>query len=333
MRRINRGRFTMRSNRFNGLFLLSLLFLGARSPLPAVTGEPAGGTAPFRTDCRYEPPPGARDTEGEMVSVLLPPNDLFRPLIADMKQPRFYAGFRRVRFLGRGLPTEEEGDVITAGVVGFGGNFGLWGKRRVGGCDGLQINIHAGMFSQFNMSTSSVDLINSDFIVGIPLTCRRGRFSARLRLFHQSSHLGDEFFLNNPGVDRVDISFEASDLLISVEGEWWRLYGGGGRLIHFTPDLEPGMAQWGFEFCGAGWNWTLLRQALLKPVFAADFTSFEERNWVVTTSTKGGFEMKSLIGQQRFRLFLVYLQGYVPFGQFFSSEKIRNYGIEIQFEI
>ncbi len=154
-----------------------------------------------------------------------------------------------------------------------------------------------------------------------------------MRFFHQSSHLGDEFLLHNTGVDRVDISFEASDVLFSIEGDWWRLYGGAGRLIHYTPELAPGLAHWGFEFCGAGWRWTLLRQAQVKPVLAADFKSFEERGWGVTMSTKEGVEMKSLVGPQRFRFFLVYLRGYVPFGQFFNTEKIENFGMEIQFEI
>ena len=312
------------------LILLPVLFTAreGRSDGPDTTG-----VSSYRSDCRYSSETSVSRGEGAMRGVLLPAGDLFRPLIADMKQPRFYAGYRRVRFRGPGAPAEEQGNPIDAAVVAFGGNFGLWAWREVEGCDGLQVNIHAGIFSQFNLSTSSIDLINTDFIVGIPLTYRKGIFSSRLRLFHQSSHLGDEFLLHNPEVDRVDISLEAMDLILSLQDAWWRLYAGAGRLIRHGPDLEAGMAQWGFEFCGSPWRWTLLRQAQLKPVLAADLTSFEERDWALTLSMKAGAEMKSLFGPQRFRVFLVYLRGFVPFGQFFNTEKIENYGLAVQFEI
>ena len=69
--------------------------------------------------------------------------------------------------------------------------------------------------------------------------------SARIRGYHQSSHLGDEFILNNPGVDRVNLSFEVFDGLLSFEGDWWRLYIGGGYLAGAKPKLDPGLAQWG----------------------------------------------------------------------------------------
>jgi len=137
--------------------------------------EPDATTSQQMRECRYGPTGKEQVSKGPMVRVILPPNDLFRPLMADMKQPRFYASYRRVRFLGSALPAEEQGNVINAGVVGFGGTFGLWAIRRYGGCDGIQVNVHAGTFSQFNLSKSSVDLINSDFIVGIPVTCRPGR--------------------------------------------------------------------------------------------------------------------------------------------------------------
>ncbi len=308
-------------------------FCGALPASSICAGEPDTTASRHPEDCRFESGTGVPGAAGRMSGVLLPQYDLFRPLMADMKQPRFYMSYRRVRFQGTALPAEQQGNDINAGVVGFGGNFGIWARRQRGGCNGIQINLHAGVFSQFNLSKSSVDLINSDFVVGLPLTLRHGRLSARMRLFHQSSHLGDEFLLHNPEVSRVDISFEAYDMLLSVEGGWWRFYGGGGRLLHHTTDLRPGSAQWGFELCGSGWSWTLLRQARMKPVLAADFKTFEERDWGVTLSSKGGVEMKSLIGPQRFRFLLVYLRGFVPFGQFFNTENIDNFGMEIQLDI
>src|SRR2546422_3614331 len=46
--------------------------------------------------------------------------------------------------------------------------------------------IAAGVFSQFNMQSATNDLINTDYLVGLPLTYRHGSWSTRLRLYHQS---------------------------------------------------------------------------------------------------------------------------------------------------
>ncbi len=52
----------------------------------------------------------------------------------------------------------------------------------------------------------------------------------------------------------------------------------------------------------------------------------------MTTSLKGGIEWSNVAGTHRFRALAVYLRGSVPFGQFFNTEKIENYGLELQFD-
>ena len=61
--------------------------------------------------------------------------------------------------------------------------------------DAWQLSISGAVFAQFNLDASSMDLINADYIIGFPLSYRNGSWSARARLFHQSSHLGDDFLL------------------------------------------------------------------------------------------------------------------------------------------
>ncbi len=87
------------------------------------------------------------------------------------------------------------------------------------------------MFALFNLDAPSSDLINADYWIGLPISYRKGPWSYVLRFYHQSSHLGDEFILGNPGVDRVNLSYEDMELLVSYEWERWRLYGGGGYLL------------------------------------------------------------------------------------------------------
>jgi hypothetical protein len=128
--------------------------------------------------------------------VPLPRGDVFCGLLADPKRPHSFASYLR------GTSPTLKTDVA---AVGVGENFGLfrWG--------GLQLGIEAGIFSQFDLRTPSYDLVNADYIIGLPITFRYSGFSARMRVYHQSSHLGDEYLLRGPSVqpERENLSFES----------------------------------------------------------------------------------------------------------------------------
>jgi len=77
-------------------------------------------------------------------------------------------------------------------------------------------------------------------MVGIPLSFRYEGFSMMLRVFHQSSHLGDEFLLRTR-TERINLSYQSVDLKLSYEfGNLLRLYAGGGYLFGQDPSsLKP----------------------------------------------------------------------------------------------
>lgn len=302
-------------------------------PIVGEAGEEVDLSSPSArpSDCRYistSVDQGASGN-GSFRSIGLPEDDVFRPLLADPKEPRFFASYQHVRI-------RDAGDSLKAGVVGFGMNFGLWGLRQEKNCNGLQFNIFGAVFSQFNLDTSSSDLINSDFLVGFPLTLRRGPFSARLRVLHQSSHLGDEFLLSNPGINRVNLSFEEVDALVSLDSSWWRVYGGGGYLIHREPVLDRGTLQWGLELRAPSRASPILGRLiegfLIAPVFGADFRSVEQFGWNVNTSLLGGLEWSRLTSTRRLRFLLSYYHGRNPYGQFFN-QKVETFGFGFYFEL
>src|SRR6266850_2363615 len=77
---------------------------------------------------------------------------LFPSLLADPKEPQFFATYlwQRSSRLGSRL-----------GSVGFGQTFGVLGTRD------WQLSIAAGVFSQFDLSSSTADLMNTDYLVGL----------------------------------------------------------------------------------------------------------------------------------------------------------------------
>jgi uncharacterized protein DUF1207 len=112
-----------------------------------------------------------------------------------------------------------------------------------------EAGIQAGVFSVFELDAPSKDLINSDYFAALYGVWRRGPFSALGRVFHQSSHLGDEFLLRTR-VNRVNLSYEGLDLKLSYDLPYgFRIYGGGGWLFDQDPsDLKPWTTQGGVEF-------------------------------------------------------------------------------------
>jgi hypothetical protein len=162
---------------------------------------------------------------------LLPRGDVFAPLLADPKQPEFLAGIVRLRSSIRST---------TVGAAAFGENIGAVRWAGAGVCDGIQIGLAGGVFAQFDLAAASIDLLNADYLISLPVTYRRASWSFRVRVYHQSSHLGDEYLLQAQP-RRVNLSFESVESIVARDLAAWRLYGGGEYVLRHEPaDLAHG---------------------------------------------------------------------------------------------
>lgn len=239
----------------------------------------------------------------------LPEEELFAPLLADPRQPRFSMSYQHYT----GNAREFSAASVAAGEY-FGVASGFFGPAG-----SSQIGIQAAVFALFNLDAASSDLINADYWIGLPISYRRGPWSYLIRLYHQSSHLGDEFILGNPGINRVNLSYEGLEGLASYEWEQWRVYGGGGYILHSEPDLSPKYLHSGVEFVKTH----ALRE--LNFVVAADVRASEELDWRRSRSYQAGFEYRSA-GTRRVRLMLEHFRGNSPNGQFYR-EPLRYAGL------
>ena len=298
------------------------------SSVSLAEADPAAGALHREdVDCRFSYPNGATPPEkGKPVvwqDTFIPDGDVFRPLIADPKQPQIFGIMQSTKAL-------ESRTTSTVGSIAFGENFGLWTRRKQGTCDGMQVGLLTGVFSQFNLFDNT-ELINTDFVIGIPFSWRTDFVSGRVRLYHQSSHLGDEFLLARPGFTRVDYRFEEVEGILSLNTPhgWGRFYFGGGYLVHRQPsNLDRLRAQWGIELRGPEYRpaWFSFGGSKIVPVLAADFKAFEELQWVVNTNLLGGVEWFRAGATRRLRILLNYYYGYNPYGQFFS-QKVETFGL------
>ncbi len=192
-----------------------------------------------------------------------------------------------------------------------------------------QMNLQAGILSQFNMDRASNDLLNTDFLVGFPATYRNGDFSLRTRLMHQSSHLGDELLLSENAPKRVNLSFEFVDLILSQEMGDWRAYGGGTYLISREPST---MKRWEGQ-AGLEYRDNLFSSIPGSLLMAVDYRAREETDWEAQVGGKIGWDVSWEVGPQTVD-FDVVLQGYsgpLPFGQFFTVDT-SYFGIGMDIE-
>ena len=173
------------------------------------------------------------------------------------------------------------------------------------------------------MSTPSNDLVNADYTIGLPVTFRQGGHSIRFRVYHQSSHLGDELLLGSNPPDRVNLSFEAVELIYSFEWRGWRAYGGGEYLIHKEPgNLRPASLHGGVEYRG---DMPLLWSG--RPLVGVDMKCLEEHDWAVDTSVKAGLEFgRPGPGKRRLRVMAEWYRGFDPRGQFYV-DKVDYWGL------
>lgn len=257
-------------------------------------------------------PNGAADPDAFDVRAL-PEQAMFAPLLADPRQPRFSMSYQRY----------EIGDApFNAGSVAFGEYFGL-AAGFLGENGSSQIGIQGAVFALFNLDGASNDLINADYWIGFPITYRRGRDSYLLRLYHQSSHLGDEFLLGNPNVARINLSYEDAELLASYEWERARVYGGIGYILNSEPEIARSHARIGAEWVQPhafkGFDFLV----------GTDVQASAELDWALSRAYQAGFELRRG-GNRRVRLMFEHFNGHSPHGQFFR-EKLRYNGVGLYF--
>lgn len=252
-------------------------------------------------------------------AVLFPAGDVFRPLTGDPKEIHIFSGVQR------GDYSVFDTAFYAAGI---GQRFGLLRYR------GLQISGSGGIFIQFDLLAESFDMLNADFIIGVPITFSKGPFSGRFRVYHQSSHLGDELLLRNPPVRRLNYSYESIEMLLSVEKGRFRVYGGGEYIADREhADKKPsGLLHGGMEVRSVSRAWDLGPWGRVGLFGSADLRSFEDLDWEISYSLRAGLEAElKRPGPFPFRtwhLLLEYGGGLAPYGQFYDRE-LRQWGISL----
>jgi hypothetical protein len=255
-------------------------------------------------------------------SMFLPRGNIFKPLLADPRELRFYLAYHPYQDGSQYLSKSTQIFAASLGDV-----FGLYRSVNSAGGYSWQVSVSGGIYAEFDIRTSSFFLVDTDYTIGFPVMLRKGPASYRLTVYHQSSHVGDEYLLHS-NIQRVEFSYEALNLVGSYEWTTWRVYYGGEFMVHKEPSsYKPFTIQGGVEYYGTT---VLLLGGRL--VGGLDLKCTQENDWPLNSSLKIGLQFDGSAGSGRSIRFLAEgYDGFSPHGQFFNS-RMHYAGLALSLE-
>ncbi len=235
-----------------GCLLASLLCVRAGAqmqPSPPIMMMPSDSTVPPPSEAIFVPPgPAAAGAAAPPQGYATSPESYTWQLLPDgLMYPSYLAGEREPRIGSEWVYDQRMGWIWN---IAMGARVGLlrFGNEDKLLPEGFQFDLEAAAFPRLIFNYER-DLVAVDFRAGGALTWRSGPWETKFSLYHLSSHLGDQYLLENPSVARVNFSRDALVLGLAYRPiPDVRIYGEVGWAFYDWGDTEPWEFQFGFEF-------------------------------------------------------------------------------------
>jgi hypothetical protein len=197
-----------------------------------------------------------------------------------------------------------------------------------GGERPIALGFGSQVYARFSLSDPKSSLISHDWVVGVNATAALGRWDVTLELYHESSHLGDEYG-DRFGVHRLDWTREVGALWVGYRAGGWRLSGSASYVLLDELDLDPPGFAVAVDWRGG--PLTRMLDGQIRPVAGIYTEAVGATNWRVSTSAKLG--ISAALGQRSgVRIALIAHDGLSTQRQFFRSES-RYVGMEVRFDL
>ncbi len=233
---------------------------------------------------------------------------LFQPPMADQTEPA-----DRVRYGGS--------------EIDFGLALPLAVYTSLGQNSGWQIGFLGGIVAGFGSERTTLYLKSADFHAGIPVSFRKGKWSARFEFYHVSSHLGGDY-QNLTGFQAFHYSREEVQALVAYDlPHHLRIYGGPRVLVRTYPQV----GRWTFQ-AGSEWFPPSLSGHHWKFYLADDFQTRQEVAWQTNISVEPGIQWTTGKGEPVARLEGWFYSGQEPFGELYTRRE-RVVGAQVIFTL
>lgn len=237
--------------------------------------------------------------------------------------PRVYGVVGRLISNARGesrFGNEREAEVV------LGENIPLFAIKR--GPRPIVLGIGSQVYGRFSLDDSKTALISLDWVAALNTTAVLGALALTLQLYHESSHLGDEYG-DRFQAERLDWSREVVAAWATYESGKWRLTGGGSYVLYDGLGLPRAGAALGLDL-GGGRHRILTRA--VEPVLGLYTESNAGTRWRLSTSAKAGVAVRGKEGARSIGLALIAHNGLSTQRQFFRRES-RYLGLEVRFDL
>jgi hypothetical protein len=214
---------------------------------------------------------------------------------------------------------EHEGEVV------LGENFPLVALK--GGRQPIILGLGSQVYGRFSLTDPKSALISTDWVVGVNTTAGWGPWAVTLELYHESSHLGDEYGTRFRS-DRVDWTREALAGWASYVVGVWRFTAGTSYVLADQLKLPALAASLGIDYRGKPRR---VLGGLGRPI-AGLFTEAEAATaWRMSTSAKVGVAFATGTPHD-ISIGLIAHDGLSTQRQFFRQES-RYLGLELRFDL
>jgi hypothetical protein len=236
--------------------------------------------------------------------------------------PRAYGLVGRVLSIRRGesrFGPEREGEVI------LGENLPMLALRR--GARPIVLGVGSQAYGRFSLDDSKSALISIDWVAGLNTTAFLGAWALTLQLYHESSHIGDEY-AEHFGARRLDWSREVVAGWASYTTGDLRLTGGASYVLDDGLRLPKPAAALGIDFHG---NRHRAAGSTLEPIAGFYTEAISATRWRLSNSAKLGVAFVGP-GSSRLGLALIAHDGLSTQRQFFR-EASQYIGFELRIDL
>jgi hypothetical protein len=177
--------------------------------------------------------------------------------------------------------------------------------------DALVVGAEASAFARFTLQVLERELVATDWVFAVPVIWHRGHHWMRLRYYHTSSHLGDEY-ARRFDLEGVNFARDAVDALGLV-----RLTRAAGAYlgVRWAYNVHPEESRRWTARVGMQLGHLSGRSAVI-PYAAADLEVEQDTDWRPRLNLQAGLLLPEVAGRRAIRAGIGFLTGPSPLGQF-----------------
>jgi hypothetical protein len=211
--------------------------------------------------------------------------------------------------------------------VAVGENFPVVALRR--GERPVTLGFGTQVYGRFSLGDRKSALISNDWVVGLNTTAALGAWTVTGELYHESSHLGDEYS-DRFSATRLDWTREVAAAWLSYGTGPVRITGNLSYVLIDELDLKRPGAALAADYEGRPFGRFL--GGPVRPVGGVFFQGEAATNWRISTSAKLGIALSRSGSRREIGLSLIAHDGLSTQRQFFRRQS-RYIGGELRFDL